>query len=427
MSGNDLIGHAIDYFALHQAFQRTRPIHGVEAVYGERFNRRRLHHEFDAALGKARLHVFDLQAHDALDVLRRQRPKSNHVVDAVQELRPKGSPQVFLHGVLEFGHLLRKAGGIGLHHVFDQIAHRGAPVFGLLLRFTCKIADRLRANVARHDDDCVFEAHHAALAVGQTSVIEHLQQDVEHIGVSLFDLVEQNHAVRATAHSFGKLAALVVAHVSRRGADQALHAEFLHVLRHIDTHHGALGVEEVFSERLRKLGLAHARRAEEQEAADGLVGVGKPRTAAANSAGNGRNGLVLPNHALMELRFEVYELGHFPLHHLRHGNARPCAHDLGDFLIGNLLFQDGPVVLLGVYGLFRFGKLTLQLRDARIANLGGLHQVALARRLLLVDVGGIDIGLQALHAFDDVFLVAPFGFARVEPFLRRGHLLAQLF
>ena len=34
------------------------------------------------------------------------------------------------------------------------------------------------------------EVHGAALAVGQPAVVEHLQQDVEHVGVGLLDLVE---------------------------------------------------------------------------------------------------------------------------------------------------------------------------------------------------------------------------------------------
>ena len=298
---------------------------------------------------------------------------------------------------------------------------------GLFLRVGRKIANRLRANVARHNDDRVLEAHHAALAVGQAAIVEHLQQNIEDVGVRLLDFVEQNHAIRTAANGLGELAALVIAHVSRRGTDQALHAELLHVFRHVDTHHGALGVEQVFSERLRELGFANARGTQEQEAANGPVGVGKPRAIAANGAGNRRNGLILAHDALMQLVFQVNKLGHFALHHLRHGNARPRAHDFGDFLVGNFFLQNGAVALLGVHGLFGLGQLTLQLGNLRIANLGSLHQVALARGLFLVNVGRIDIGLQGLHLLDDVFLVAPFGLARIEPFFRRGHLLAQLF
>ena len=40
----------------------------------------------------------------------------------------------------------------------------------------------------------------AALAVGEPAVVEHLQQQVEHVRVGLLDLVEQHHRVRVAAH-----------------------------------------------------------------------------------------------------------------------------------------------------------------------------------------------------------------------------------
>ena len=132
----------------------------------------------------------------------------------------------------------------------------------------------------------------------------------------LLNFVEQNHAIRTTANGLGELAALVIAHVSRRGTDQALHAELLHVFGHVDTHHGAFGIEQVFSECLRELGFANARGAQEQEAANGPVRVGKPRAIAANGAGDRRDGLILAHDALVQLALQVNKLSHFALHHL---------------------------------------------------------------------------------------------------------------
>jgi len=42
----------------------------------------------------------------------------------------------------------------------------------------------------------------------QSTVIEELEQRVEHVGVSLFDLVKQNDAVRGAAHGLRQLPAL---------------------------------------------------------------------------------------------------------------------------------------------------------------------------------------------------------------------------
>ena len=82
-----------------------------------------------------------------------------------------------------------------------------------------KMASRL-ACVRGHDHDRIAEVDRAALAVGQPAVVEQLQQDVEHVGVGLLDLVQQHHRVRAAAHRLGQLAALVVADVAGRRAHQ---------------------------------------------------------------------------------------------------------------------------------------------------------------------------------------------------------------
>ena len=78
-----------------------------------------------------------------------------------------------------------------------------------------------RADVRGHDQHRVAEVDRAALAVGQPPVVEHLQQHVEDLGVRLLDLVEQDDGVRAPAHRLGELAALVVADVAGRRADEA--------------------------------------------------------------------------------------------------------------------------------------------------------------------------------------------------------------
>jgi len=44
-----------------------------------------------------------------------------------------------------------------------------------------------------------------------SAVVEHLQQHVEHVGVCLLDLVEQDHRVRLAPHGFGQMPAFLVA------------------------------------------------------------------------------------------------------------------------------------------------------------------------------------------------------------------------
>ena len=101
----------------------------------------------------------------------------------------------------------------------------------------------LAAEVGSHDDDGVLEVDGAALVVGEASVVEHLQEDVEDVGVSLLNLVEEHYRVGLAAHSLRQLTALVVAYVSWRRTDESRHAELLLVLAHVDTRHHRLVVE----------------------------------------------------------------------------------------------------------------------------------------------------------------------------------------
>ena len=78
----------------------------------------------------------------------------------------------------------------------------------------------LAAEVGGHDDNGVLEIDRASLRIGDAAVIENLQQDVENIRVRLFDLIKQHDGIRFSAHSLGKLTALVVADVSGRRADE---------------------------------------------------------------------------------------------------------------------------------------------------------------------------------------------------------------
>ena len=60
-----------------------------------------------------------------------------------------------------------------------------------------KLDDEVGADVRREQDDRVLEVDAAPLAVLHPSLVEHLEEQLVHIGVRLLDLVEQHHAVRA--------------------------------------------------------------------------------------------------------------------------------------------------------------------------------------------------------------------------------------
>ena len=119
--------------------------------------------------------------------------EGNDLIHTVNELRTQEFPQC-LHGL--FLH------HIGFGSTEAQTAHTA---FG--------------ACVGSHHNNGVLKVHHTALGIGDTAVIQNLQQHIQHIGVSLFDLIEENHRVRTAADLFRQLSSFVIAHIAGRRTD----------------------------------------------------------------------------------------------------------------------------------------------------------------------------------------------------------------
>ena len=83
------------------------------------------------------------------------------------------------------------------------------------------------------------------MGIGDLAVVQDLEQHVQHIGMGLFDLVEQNDGIGLPADLLRQLARLVIAHIARRGAHDPGHGVLLHEFRHIQPDQGVRGVEEV--------------------------------------------------------------------------------------------------------------------------------------------------------------------------------------
>ena len=243
--------------------------------------------------------------------------------------------------------------------------------------------------------------------------------DVEHVGVGLLDLVEQDHRVGTAAHGLGELPALVVADVAGRRPDEARHRVLLHVLGHVDPDHVRLVVEQEVGQRPRQLGLAHAGRPQKDERADRAVRILQPGAGPANGVGDGRHRLVLADDAVVESLLHVQQARLLPLQHLVDGDAGPLRDDRGDVLLRHLLAQERPVLL----GLFQLrglgGRRLLQLGDAAEAQLGGAVQIAAPLRDLRLGLGGLDLLLQLAELGDELLLVLPDG-------LHLADALAQL-
>ena len=190
--------------------------------------------------------------------------------------------------------------------------------------------------------------------------------------MSLFDLVEEHDGIGLAPYLFGELAAVVVVvpDISRGRADELGDGVLFHELRHIQPYHQLFVAEHALCERLGKVGLAHARGADKYEGAYRLVRLIQPRSCPADGAGDGGDGLVLADYALVQVLLQMQQLFALLLCELGDGHARPTADDIGNLLrayacsvgIGAAL----PVFLCGVYLLLDGVYLLYQLLRLRI-------------------------------------------------------------
>ncbi len=101
----------------------------------------------------------------------------------------------------------------------------------------------------------ITEVDRSPLPVGETPVVEYLQQNVEHIRVRFFHFIQQDDGIGTTAHRLGQATALFIADVSRRRTDSDAGTECFSIkLGHIDTHHRVVAIEHKVSQRFTQLG-----------------------------------------------------------------------------------------------------------------------------------------------------------------------------
>jgi signal recognition particle GTPase len=115
------------------------------------------------------------------------------------------------------------------------------------------------------------------VAVRQPAVVEQLQQHVEDVTVSFFDLVQQQNGVRPAAHRLRQLATLFVTDIPRRRPDQSRDGMLLHEFAHVDPNHRPFIIEQKLGQRLAQFRLTDTGRAQENERTDRSVRILQPR------------------------------------------------------------------------------------------------------------------------------------------------------
>ena len=81
---------------------------------------------------------------------------------------------------------------------------------------------------------------------------------------------------------------------------------------------------------------------EEEEGADGALGVLDAGPGPDDRVGHRAHRLVLADDALVQLLLQAEELLHLAFHQLRHRDARPARDDLGDVLLVHLFLDQPP-------------------------------------------------------------------------------------
>ena len=248
----------------------------------------------------------------------------------------------------------------------------------------------------------------------------------------LLQLVEQHHRIRPAAHRLGELAALLVADVARRRADQPRHGVLLQVLAHVDAGQRALVVEQPGGQRLGQLRLADAGGAQEDEGAERLLRVGQSALVAADGVGDRRDRVVLADHPLAEDALQLQQPPALALQHLRDRDPRPLRHDGGDVLFRHLLAQQAHgatglavfVVRCQLRGLLI--QAALQGRHRAVADFRRRRQVAAAHALLLLQAHPLELLLDLAHLVDLPLLVLPAELHGIALAPHLGQLLFQL-
>ena len=316
--------------------------------------------------------LFQNQFHNVLDLFRLQGLEGNNVIHTVQEFRTEPGQQ--------------------------QLTHRFA------VHVIPRFHDPLAADIAGHDDQGILEVYAAALTIGQAAVVQHLQQSIEHIGMSLFDFVEQDDRVWMTAHRFRQLAAFVVTYIAGRRPDKAGHSMFFHVFAHVDADHVLHIVKQHFRQRLGQFGLAHTGGAQEDEGTDRTVGILDAGPGADHRVRHCFHRFILADDMFMQGFFQMDQLFPFAGAQPLYRNTCPGADYPGDIVLVHLFLQQG-VVPAGLF--LQLLQLLLQFRQAAVFQFRQFIQIVVPFRFFHFLLHGADFFLYFPHLYDAGLFVIP--------------------
>ena len=137
------------------------------------------------------IQTFQLYVHNLRNGIQRKLVKRYDFIQTVQELRSKGLVQCFLNHTARVLVIIRTCLCRKTYATTELFQLAGTDIGG-------------------HDDDCILKVNRSAIIVSKTSLIQHLQQDIEHIRVSFFNFVQQHYGIRFPAYLLSQLSAFLI-------------------------------------------------------------------------------------------------------------------------------------------------------------------------------------------------------------------------
>ena len=180
--------------ALQISAKRSCAVNGIESAVDDELLGGIGNLESEALVGKTLFKGIEHDVDDTFEVIFRQRTEEYRLVKTVEELGTEAAAQL----------------------VHDALAR----LLGDVAVLVDAVEQILAAEVRCKNDYRVLEVHGASLTVGYTAVVKHLEQNIEYIGVSLLDLIEQHDRLGLAAYRFSQLTALIVSDISGRRSDK---------------------------------------------------------------------------------------------------------------------------------------------------------------------------------------------------------------
>ena len=135
----------------------------------------------------------------------------------------------------------------------------------------------------------------------------------------------------------------------------------------------------------------------------------------------------MPDHTLAQTRFHRHQFLCFALEQTSHGNAGPLAHQLGDVLFADFLFENAAVLLQVFEVLLRGGQFPLDRTELSVADFRDTREISGAFQALFFGLELFDLLLQLADLGDRIFFDLPSRLASVRFLAESGQFDFELF